>query len=295
MFKIGNFYYTDSSSSFWESLFITLFGTSLGIYFAWRIFKKTIENNRNEDRIKLEDYLKNRMRFLSLLLKEVASNSRRQAEKYAEQGIEITRNPYAISMVSILASNQIHRLKSIDSQDIFEGFTFLFGDSETEIKKYTNLLHQIDFLEKSLEQILEANISNIRAIGDAQEQMRIKTDNLYSKFHNYCYPDGKPFGNIWKMYFDKFNSFIGTGELDIKKFHENFLIPLFDDVKNLQSVDPDHQANFLTVIREITTVIEHYKINNLHYAEIEALKLADELKEGLEKLENYSEDIERNL
>ncbi|RZL60375.1 MAG: hypothetical protein EOO93_14195 [Pedobacter sp.] len=69
----------------------------------------------------------------------------------------------------------------------------------------------------------------------------------------------------------------------------------------LQLIAPNqqiaHQNKEVEVITElnVTTIIEHYKLNNLHYAEIDALKLEDDLRECLNKLENYSKNIEDKL
>ncbi|RZJ79955.1 MAG: hypothetical protein EOO20_26415, partial [Chryseobacterium sp.] len=141
MFKIGNFYYPDGGGAFWENLFISIASALLGVAFAWIIFKKTIQHDKKEDEYKKQQYLIGRMRFLSILLKDVIDTTDKQIENFITQAEDILINPYEIHLVKILASNQLKRLANIDSQDIFEAYLFLFENDQQTVQAYIKLLN----------------------------------------------------------------------------------------------------------------------------------------------------------
>lgn len=293
MFKIGNFYYPDGGGAFWENLFVAVIGAFVGFGGALLIFWIGIRKNRKEDQHKADIYLINRLEFLCLLLEGVLKNSKLQIENYIKQAKEINRNPYKICPVSILASNQIPRLQAIDSQDLYIGFRYLFEDTAKVRDLYNQFFYQIDFLEKSLDQLMQASINNIKGIAIDQETMRVSVNRLYSDFPRY-FKDQKLKPLLLEQLVE-FNSYIGTGELDIKKFHEKFLIPLFLKVSKIETEDQENQNNLLGSIRSVTTIIEHFKDNNKDYADTDALVVKKDLAECLEKLTGYHSDIKYKL
>ncbi|MFF5380406.1 hypothetical protein [Pedobacter suwonensis] len=294
MFKIGNFYYPDGGGTFWENLFISVLSAAIGVIIAWRIFTKTIRHEKKVDEDKRRDYLIGRMKFLAILLKEVISTTEKQVENFLLQGEEILNNPYEYHLVKILASNQLKRLTDIDNQDIFEAYIFLFENDQITIRKYISLLNYFDFLEQRLKQAFASNESNIRAIGKRQDQMKIYVDELYSNFPKFCHTD--PSMNvIWADYFPAFETYVGSGRVDVQKLHNDFLIPLFKKVKSINANDKVNQNSFIANIRNATTTIEHYKLNNFRYGIEDALILKSDLEGCLIQLKNYSKEIEEKL
>ncbi len=293
MFKIGNFYYPDGGGAFWENLIISILGTLLGAGFAWLFFKKTLESNRAEDKVKYEKYLKSRMKFLLSLIKEVIKYSEKQIEEFEIQARSIIENAYKIHVLKLIASNQISRLKAIDSQDIFEAFIFLFKNEEDVIDQYNKLLYHIDYLDKSFEQICNANDLNITNMNLDYEKMRISANTLYSNFIKYT--EDSSMHDIKKVRLQEFDYFIYNGELDIKNFQENFLIPLFENVEAVNTHNRENKNNFIISIREVTTTIDHFRGSNEHYALNTALKLKIDLKECLLILGSFQEKIEETI
>lgn len=294
MFKIGNFYYPDGGGTFWENLFISVLSAAIGVIIALRIFKKTIRHEKKVDEDKRRDYLIGRMKFLALLLKEVISTAEKQIENFLSQGEEILSNPYEYHLVKILASNQLKRITDIDSQDIFEAYIFLFENDQITINKYIKLLNYLDFLEQRLKQAFASNESNIKLIGKRQDQMKIYVDGLYSDFPKFCESDPS-MDVVWTDYSPVFETYVGSGRVDIRKLHNNFLIPLFEKVKSINAQDKGNQKLFIASIRNATTTVEHYKLNNFRYGIEEALMLKHELENCLIQLKNYSKEIEAKL
>lgn len=293
MFKIGNFYYPDGGGAFWENLSIAIIGAFIGFSGALFIFWKSTNSTRNEEKRKNKIYLINRIEFLSLLLADVLKTSKLQIEKYIEQGKSINENPYEIHIVGVPATNQIARLQAIDSQNLYEGFRIVFSDSTKVTELYNNFFYQIDFLEKSLEEQLTANIKNIESLAVDQEKMRIAVNQLYSDFPKYFRdPAMNP---MFSLQFEKFEFYIGTGRLDIRDFHENFLIPLFLKIREIVTEDLENQSNLLGSIRSVTTIIEHFKFNNKNYADTDALGIEGDLKECLKYLEIFNSDTIKKI
>ena len=293
MFKIGNFYYPDGGGAFWENLLVATIGAFIGFGGALLIFWISIKKNRNEEKTKKEVYLLNRVDFLVLLIEGVIKSSKVQIANYVKQGNQIIENPYEISMLTVPASNQIKRLQNIDSQDLYQGLRYLFENGESTTDIYNQFFYQVDFLEKSLEQLFLANINNIKSIADDQETMRLAVGRLYSDFPRY-FKDQK-LKRFLLTQLEVFNKYIDTGKLDIRDFHEKFLIPLFNQVKMTETEDYENLTNLLAAIRNATTIIEHFKDNNLNYAKTDALAIENDLKECLERLEKYNSEIKDEL
>lgn len=278
-----------------SDLSIAIIGAIVGIGGAFYIFQETIQTNRKIDREKQEEYQRNRMRFLINLLSEVVTQSKEQILHFETQGKSIKDNPFKIRYPQLLASNQMDRLKGVDSQSVFEGYVLLFGDSGETVKSYNKMLYQVDFLDKRMHQLMQSNEKNIMSIAQDQEQMRLSVDDLYSRFHEFYDFVGK---EKYYQTMENFNKYIGSGEVDIRSLQKDFLIPLFKEVKEMQESDQvrlDLQGQLIIFIRNCTSRIEHLKVNNINYANEEALKVRSELDEVFVKLEDIKSQLLEKL
>lgn len=278
-----------------SDLSIAIIGAIVGIGGAFYIFQETIQTNRKIDREKQKEYQRNRMRFLINLLGEVVGRSQEQLLLFETQGKNIKDNPFKIHYPQLLASNQMDRVKSIDSQSVFEGYVLLFGDSGETVKSYNNMLYQIDFLDKRMHQLMQSNETNIMSIAQDQEQMRLSVNDLYSRFHEFYDFVGK--GKYYET-MKSFNKYIGTGEVDIRSLQNDFLIPLFNEVKEMQESEQGRiamQGQLIILIRNCTSRIEHLRVNNINYAKEEALKVRSELDEVFVKLEDIKSQLLEKL
>ncbi|RZF62200.1 hypothetical protein [Sphingobacterium corticibacterium] len=278
-----------------SDLSIAIIGAIVGIGGAFYIFQETIQTNRKIDREKQEEYQRNRMRFIVNLLREVLEKSKEQISHFETQGNSIKDNPFKIHYPQLLASNQMDRLNGIDSQSVFEGYVLLFGDSEETVKSYNKMFYQIDFLDKRMHQLMQSNEKNIMSIAQDQEQMRLSVDDLYSRFPEFYDFLGKE--KYYQM-MESFNKYIGTGEVDIRSLHNEFLIPLFKEVQQMQESDQNRiamQGQLIILIRNCTSRIEHLKVNNINYAEEEAMKIGGEVKNVFASLENITTRLEKRM
>lgn len=279
---------------FLKDLFVSLVGAAVCIGGSFYIFYKTIQDNRMSDKTKEETQLKNRIRFLANLITEVIAQTNKQISLYEDQGKAIIYNPYKLHFPSILANNQMERLKDVDSQGIFEGYYLLFGQKEQTLKDYNLLLNQIDFLDKRMRQLHEANEGNIKNLANDLEIMRIAVDDLYSRFHILL----PLVGDVrYSQLMIKFNEYIGTGEVDVKSLQNDFMVLLFKEVRALSPSEGNEeaQAQLIILIRNVTSRIEHIKVNNENYAKSDPLIISDQLKECLEKLNEILEKINSKL
>ena len=94
-----------------------------------------------------------------------------------------------------------------------------------------------------------------------------------------------------------FNSFIGTGEVDVRSLQEDFLVPFFKKVTGLR-VDEKYKGNqgeLVILIRNATTQIEHLKTNHLHYATNESLQIRIDLQETVKALAGILKELDLKL
>lgn len=277
-----------------SDLSIAIIGAIVGIGGAFYIFQETIQTNRKADAEKQETYLLNRMRFLINLLREVIEKTKDQISHFETQGENIKDNPYKLDFPKLLANSQLERLKSIDSQSLFEGYIFLFNDSEHTIKSYNFMLYQIDYLDKRMTQLMESNERNINSLAIDFEQMRLSVNELYARFSEFY----DLLGEVkYLQIMEQFNTYIGTGEADIRSLQTEFLIPLFNEIKRM-TVDIQYrekQGQLLVLIRNCTSRIGHIAVNNLNYAERDALKVRSELEDVFENLEEIKSQLVEKL
>lgn len=292
MFKIGNFYYPDGGGTFLENLAIALLAACVGLIGAWLIFKKTLSNNRNEQNKNRENYLDGRLRFMTVLLDKVIIFSEKQIEEYIIQAENILSNPFEFHKVRLYASDQLKRLKEIDSQDIFEAYIDFFGNNQGAINEYLKFLDYIDFLDHKLANIHQINQNNIEHLYTYQQRMKVHIDELYSHFYKFCHDDPH-FINIWNEEFPKFTEYNNSQPLNIREFTENYLKILYDKVKVVTTENTDNQTKFLCDIRLPINIIEHYKLNNEDYARAEALTLKSKLSVTLKKLKEFLEKLKK--
>lgn len=281
-------------SQYLLDLSIAIIGSAIGLGGAFLIFKITIIDNRRSDKKKEERYLRNRIRFLSNLLDEVLKSTEIQIQYFENQGEAIKANPYQHHLPVLLANNQLDRLKGIDSQDLFEAYLLIFKDTDETIKKYNSLLYSVDFLDKRMTQIMVANESNVATLVERFGLMRNYVNELYSRFASFYDLLGK---DEYFIIMTQFNTYIGTGEVDVRSLQEDFLVPLFKKIKELQ-VDKKYivdQGNLISLIRSATTHIEHLKKNHLNYVNNESLQIRNDIEETVQALSDILKELDLKL
>lgn len=145
-----------------------------------------------------------------------------------------------------------------------------------------------------MSQIMDANESNVKTLVEEFGLMRNCVNELYSRFASFYNLLGK---DEYFAIMTDFNTFIGTGEVDVKSLHENFLVPLFTKIKGLH-VDDDFielQGYLIILIRNATTQIEHLKRNHLNYATNESLQIRYDLQETVQTLEGSLKELHLKL
>lgn len=281
-------------TTYFKDLSIAIIGAGIGVYGAWYFFRQTLENDKIKEEQKRKIYLLNRLKWTKELLKDVIKQANDQADKYIEQGNEIKANPYKIHFVQLLASNQMERLQSIDSQDLFDAFIDQFGDNIETVKKYKDFLSKIDFISKSLEMTFNWNDRNIQNLGQDQEKLRLLIDTFYSHFLSLKNSsESIPVVEaIMSRYWKSFQDYIGSGPVDLQKLNNDFLVPLFNEVKAVSSENNVSSGHIIVPLRDITTLMHHVAINNTHYADDTAIVLKANIQEPIAFLETLLNDLE---
>lgn len=275
------------SSQYFSDMTISVFGAFIGIGGALWIFNQTLEKNREADENKKNNYLKNRLMFTSNLLDSVLIQMSRQIDMFMDQAERIFDNPFEIHVVQIFASNQMDRLLNIDSQDLFEAFLLKYGNNESTIKKYKEFLGHIDFVAKSSTGIFDSNEKNVFNIGEDHENVRKAINLFYDRY--LLIADDKTTNihikSIMYKYWPLFQTYIGTGKVDLKDLNDKFLVKLFLEVRK-ESINLRINSNhILSAIRDSTTLLHHIQGNNMYYASNDALKLKHRLADSIAYLQ----------
>lgn len=289
IFRFGEHYYLEGISSFWETLFITILGAFVGILGSLYIFRKTVRHDSKLSLLSRESYLKDRLLFLSLLLEDVLETIAKQKAYFLEQGEEIKASPFEISLPKLVVSQHLERIRSIDSQDVFQGFTLLFSDEGQNIEKYKEFLGRLDFIDQRLQQTMISNEKHIAASIALRTKFKNIADNFYS-----IMPGLIPVGtSLYDKYLGIFNQLLLEKPLNIENFYQQFCVSMFEEIKQLPPTEIVQR--FIYEIRKMTTVLDELKYNNLYYVETEILVLEEELQPQLDRLIEFKNEMRQTL
>lgn len=278
VFKFGEHYYTGDISTFWETLFITILGSLIGVLGALLIFGLTIKKDKKKDEIKEENYLKDRIRYLIILVEDVLQNSKHQIDEYEILSRKIKIDPINIHLPKIVATNQLERLKSIDSIDIFKGTMFLLDNTDDTIKQYSDFLKWLDFLDLKLKQIYNSNEKSILTCESYQNRFKELSDSIPTELRRL---DKENLGLI-NHYVQLYNKKVEESPLNIADFNESFLKPLIVELQDIQN-----PRDAFDLVRKTTVLLDHWRINTLCFAEKELDTLGPDLDPVLDKLNMF--------
>lgn len=288
-FRFGEHYYMEGASSFWESLSIAVIGALIGILGALAIFNMTIRRDRRNAEQNRRAYLRDRLLFVSLLLEDVILNTTMQLDRFVELGKKITNSPYEISLPSLIASQQMERLKSIDSQDIFQSFTLFLSNSNESLSHYKNFLGRLDFIDQRMKQMFESNEKHIRLISE----FRIRLKNLSDSFYSMLSQLQEEENAMYEQYFPMFSQAIEQPQFNIEGYYNNICIPMLEELATKQ---PTATINlFRNELRNITTTIDSISSTNLFFVKTEIDDLVPQLEPQLIRLDEFNQQLKASL
>jgi len=276
-------------SSFWETLSITIIGALIGVLGSLYIFRRTIRHDLKRSVLNRESYLKDRLLFLSLLLEDVLELAIKQKEYFMEQGEAIKKSPYEITLPKLKVSQHLNRIKSIDSQEIFQAFTLVFGSTDKSIEKYKDFLGRLDFVDERLKQVMISNEKHIESGIALRVKFKSIADNFYGVLPQLIQVDNA----MYAKYLEIFNQLLEQTPLDIENFYQQFCVSMFEEIK--QKDASDIIKFFIVEIRKMTTVLDELKSNNLFFVDSEISVLEEELKPQLDKLRELNLEIRERL
>lgn len=289
IFRFGKHYYLEGASSFWETLIITIIGAFVGILGSLYIFRKTIRHDHEASLLSRESYLKDRLFFLSLLLEDALEAVAKQKGYFFEQGEIIKGSPFELTLPKLAVSEHLNRIRTIDSQDVFQGFTLLFGSDENNIKKYKEFLGRLDFIDQRLQQVMVSNEKHIKTSIELRTKFKSIADNFYSIMPGLIAVDNL----LYEKYLDIFNQLLLEKPLNIENFYNEFCVSMFEEVK--QQPPTEVVQRFIYEIRTLTTTLDELRYNNLYYVDSEISVLEKEIQPQLEKLLEFNKEIKEKL
>lgn len=289
IFRFGEHYYLEGASSFWETLFITIIGAFVGILGSLYIFRKTIRHDHKASLLSRESYLKNRLFFLSLLLEDALETVAKQKGYFVAQGKIIKGSPFELTLPKLVVSQHLNRIRTIDSQDVFQGFTLLFDSDENNIEKYKEFLGRLDFIDQRLQQVMVSNEKHIKTSITLRTKFKSIADNFYSIMPGLIAVNN----SLYEKYLDIFNQLLLEKPLNIESFYNEFCVSMFEELK--QQPPTEVVQRFIYEIRTLTTTLDELRHNNLYYVDSEISVLEKEIQPQLEKLLEFNKEIKEKL
>lgn len=183
----------------------------------------------------------------------------------------------------------MERLKSIDSQDIFQSFTLFLSNSNESLSHYKNFLGRLDFIDQRMKQMFESNEKHIRLISE----FRIRLKNLSDSFYSMLSQLQEEENAMYEQYFPMFSQAIEQPQFNIEGYYNNICIPMLEELATKQ---PTATINlFRNELRNITTTIDSISSTNLFFVKTEIDDLVPQLEPQLIRLDEFNQQLKASL
>lgn len=226
---------------------------------------------------------------MSLLLEDALETVAKQKGYFVEQGEIIKGSPFELTLPKLVVSQHLNRIRTIDSQDVFQGFTLLFDSDENNIEKYKEFLGRLDFIDQRLQQVMVSNEKHIKTSITLRTKFKSIADNFYSIIPGLIAVNN----SLYEKYLDIFNQLLLEKPLNIESFYNEFCVSMFEELK--QQPPTEVVQRFIYEIRTLTTTLDELRYNNLYYVDSEISALEKEIQPQLEKLLKFNKEIKEKL
>lgn len=311
VFKFGEHYYEAGPDNTVFDFVLTILGSLLG--FATALYfdrmarrndaKKEIERQKGdkdkEDEKNINE-LRDRLIYIQSLVDEVVNTLDKQNEKRTEFINAIEKEPYEFQFLKILASNDTKRILNLDSQSTFYAYRFFFKDNADWVKKYKKFNSSVDFIDGHLEEMQRVFKSYLDGIYKLQSEYKQIVDNLPNficgvmmKFENDV-PNYKD-DIRYKFLSQSVKNYraLADNSAKIKAFDDQFLEPLLLGI--LGNFEKESFSEpILDMAKKARVKLNDIKVDAVGICD-EFKTLPDRLKNSIETLKRFSEEIQNNV
>lgn len=287
----------NDSNSFWLNLLVTVLGTTLGFLGAFYLTKLTDKKQQKKETQQKFDLYKDRLTYMTQLIETCIDIIKRQIEKFEKFATEIDKTPTEQHLLELLASNDLQRLQTMDTEEAFHAYHLIIPESHDKISDYKDIYSSIDFLYLRLKQAIDSADKHVNFIHRDQLYIKEKIENLSIEVIKWLkqieVDRPNDFAEISEykfliLYHNKYQVLIKSRAL-ISAIETDFLIPFRDELRIHYNQTPFfHELNLL--MTQTSIKFDHIRINSQAFSS-DIAGLRKELSKSLEKLEKINTKI----
>lgn len=291
-------HYFNGTESFWSDLFISFIGAFFGLLFA--LLLNRWADNREKNKLKRikENQDIERLRYLGLLLKSTLVTTQKHVKYFKELAGLVKENPYGSYMAQRIASDDIWRLKRLDSIELFDSYANIFNSQEDNKAEYKQLFGHADFIFEKMENAFKQNENHRNFQNKDELFIRDCIDEVYTRIglrnKNYQKIYGEGSFQIseftYLRHFEDIYAKFSGNFADFKLIRTEYLEPLHNTI--LDNIDDLNFADSLfAIIKKALNRFEHIKFNSIEFAndmeniEVDIQKAIRELDRQMIKIE----------
>lgn len=294
--NFGEHYYEAIASSFWTSVLIAFVGAFLGLLaalFVNRLFERrgNLRNRKSKEKQDLE-----RLQYLILIMDSVIDTARNQIRSYQDLAKSIRGNFLQTQMPILIASNDIWRLKNLDSIALFDSYASIFSDNNNA-ENYKNIFAKADFVFERMNDALKQNERHRNFHYKDELFVRDCIEDIYIRIGLSIKDLKQEYGNkvneiqeyVYLREFEKIYSGLWETEEGFIKFRDEYLKPLHNTIfDNIQ--DRNFANSLFGIVKKALSRLRHIEFNASEFAK-SMENLENDMNGTLVSLENSKNEI----
>jgi hypothetical protein len=297
-----NYYYNDSSSnltSFLINLSGVLIGAFLAYYFAIKIAKRQRKAENDIEKQKIVAHNNENLKHLTTLVDNAILNAEKQSNEYFELSSKIKVEPYELHLVDITLTNDIERIKRLDTQKIFDAYTSAIK-SNNRVENYSKLFHQIDFIGIKLEQMFDMHAKHNNFIFNDQRYIRDIIDDLISALTTLAielqetYPNEFKYNPVYVFITDLLHKTSTNSTSSFSYFKTEFVIPLRDNSRIMFNFNKMLSNFTLEKTKRVLARLQTIEYNSIEHSK-DCEQLKSEIKPAITTLKEINNEMKINV
>lgn len=304
IFSLGDNYYNSEPSSNWISFLINLSGVLIGAFLAYLIAlfidKKQRRDEKNIELNKQFVLSQERLKHLSTLIDNAIDIAEKQGRQYFDLSNQITMAPHEKHLVTITLTNDFERIEKLDTQKIFEAYTSIVGSNSENIKNYSILFHQLDFISIKLQQMFDMHEKHNNFTFNDQCFIRDLIDGLITELIILVielpefFPDDFQDRPLYSFVTDLLGKTKIDDSRDMLFFKNEFLIPLRDNSRTMFGFNKSLSNLILRNTKLAITRYNNIEINSAEHSR-NCANFKTEIEPTIQKLKILNDEIKINV
>lgn len=289
-FKFGKHYYSGGDSSILYDISIATVSAALGFGVALLVYHLTEKQKNRQKQKDLTSYL-------YTLIVSVVKTTRQQIERCESYIKEQTEKPFEVSILNLVASNDISRAVRMDSQGVFEAYSYFFNKESNWLIDYNKFYKNLDFISETkteLKRLLQAHFQ-----GQYNIQLRIKSDvdeiptlmsayslEIKNKLGDKRHSD--PAFTFFEKYIVKYGD-LTKEKANLNQYSQDLMLPILEEI--LESFEKEAFAEPLMKLCKNGRMNINFLSTESKNFTGEIKKICDTLGKQVKELEGFLEKI----